>query len=336
MLNAGWFTSAAGIWRRDDDLDRQIRFPVPAYVIETAEERILVDTGLHPAAVDDAARHYGTPDALGMFELELDASIGEQVDLSTITRVVLTHLHFDHAGGLALLPSSVPIVVQRREWAAGHDAEGVKKNFFLPADYGSVDEQIVLIDGDHDLLGDGSIQLLLTPGHTPGHQSVRVGERLVIGGDVTHYASGPGRPPVPDVRRRLRRSGRVGRPPAGASRRRSRRQAGARPRRSRARSRAGVTTPAAHGFEGLGLLLVETPPDDASAAQGHDGHASRRHLDSVPTAHARSVRHHDVVAAVDELVRRDGDPIERVEEGAPEAAACVVSAIDACFDASGA
>jgi N-acyl homoserine lactone hydrolase len=190
MLNVGWFTSAAGIWRRDDDLDRQIRFPIPAYVIETPEERVLVDTGLHPGAVEDAARHYGTPDALGMFELELDASIREQVDLRTITKVVLTHLHFDHAGGLALLPSSVPIVVQRREWAAGHDAAGVKKNFFLPADYGSVDEQIVLIDGDHDLLGDGSIQLLLTPGHTPGHQSLRVGERLVIGGDVTHYASG--------------------------------------------------------------------------------------------------------------------------------------------------
>jgi hypothetical protein len=28
MLNAGWFTSAAGIWRRDDDLERQVRFPV--------------------------------------------------------------------------------------------------------------------------------------------------------------------------------------------------------------------------------------------------------------------------------------------------------------------
>ena len=190
MLNAGWFTSAAGIWRRDDDLDRQIRFPVPAYVIETAEERILVDTGLHPGAVEDAARHYGTPDALGMFGLELEASISEQIDLTTITKVVLTHLHFDHAGGLALLPSSVPIIVQRREWAAGHDAAAVTKNFFLPSDYGTVDEQIVLIDGDHDLLGDGSIQLLLTPGHTPGHQSVRVGERLVLGGDVTHYASG--------------------------------------------------------------------------------------------------------------------------------------------------
>jgi N-acyl homoserine lactone hydrolase len=190
MLNVGWFTSAAGIWRRDDDLDRQARFPIPAYLIETAEERILVDTGLHPAAVEDAARHYGQPDPLGLFELELDASIGEQVDLTTITKVVMTHLHFDHAAGLALLPSSVPVFMQRREWEAGHDAAAVAKNFYLPLDYSAVGEQVMLVDGDHDLLGDGSIRLLSTPGHTPGHQSVRVGERLVIGADVTHYASG--------------------------------------------------------------------------------------------------------------------------------------------------
>ncbi len=190
MLNVGWFTAAAGIWRRDDDLDRQVRFPVPAYLIETAEERILVDTGLHPGAVDDAPRHYGNPDALGMFGLELDASVCEQVDLTTVTKVVMTHLHFDHAGGLALLPPSVPVVVQRREWEAGHDAAAIAKNFYLPLDYGTVSEQVVLVDGDHDLLGDGSIQLLSTPGHTPGHQSVRVGERLVLGADVSHYASG--------------------------------------------------------------------------------------------------------------------------------------------------
>jgi N-acyl homoserine lactone hydrolase len=189
MLNVGWFTAAAGIWRRDDPLDRQIRFPIPAYVIETAAERILVDTGLHPAAVDDPARHYGRPDALGLFQLELAESVSEQVDLATITKVVLTHLHFDHAGGLSLLPSSVPIVVQRREWDAGHDAAAVDKNFYLPVDYEAAGSQITLIDGDHDLLGDGTIQLLLTPGHTPGHQSVYVGERLVIGGDVAHYSS---------------------------------------------------------------------------------------------------------------------------------------------------
>jgi glyoxylase-like metal-dependent hydrolase (beta-lactamase superfamily II) len=190
MLNVGWLTAAAGIWRRDDDVDRQVRVPIPAYLIETAEERILVDAGLNPAAVDDPARHYGRPDALGLFRFELEKSVGEQVDLATITRVVLTHLHFDHAGGLALLPSSVPIVVQRREWESGHDRAAVEENFYMPVDYEAAARQITLVDGDHDLLGEGSIRLLLTPGHTPGHQSVRVGERLVLGGDVAHFASG--------------------------------------------------------------------------------------------------------------------------------------------------
>jgi N-acyl homoserine lactone hydrolase len=190
MLNGGWFTSPAGVWRRDDDLERQVRFPIPTYVIETGEERILVDTGLHPAAAEDAARHYGGSDALALFRLELEASIAEQLDLATITRVVITHLHFDHAGGLDLLPSETPIVIQRREWEAAHDDAAIAKNFYLPADYSGVAERVVLVDGEHDLLGDGSIRLLPTPGHTPGHQSVRVGERLVIGGDVVHYASG--------------------------------------------------------------------------------------------------------------------------------------------------
>jgi glyoxylase-like metal-dependent hydrolase (beta-lactamase superfamily II) len=189
MLNVGWITSAAGIWRRDDDLDRQIRFPIPAYVIETARERILVDAGLHPEAVDDAASRYGRADALGPVRLELQEPIDEQVDLSTITRVVLTHLHYDHAGGLALLPPSVPVIVQRREWEAAHDAAAVERNFYLPVDYAPISDQVTLVDGDHDLLGDGSVELLSTPGHTPGHQSVRIGERLVIGGDVTHFAS---------------------------------------------------------------------------------------------------------------------------------------------------
>ena len=49
---------------------------------------------------------------------------------------------------------------------------------------------VVLIDGDHDLLGDGSVRLLSTPGHTPGHQSVAVGDGLVLGVDVAYFASG--------------------------------------------------------------------------------------------------------------------------------------------------
>jgi N-acyl homoserine lactone hydrolase len=188
LLNVGWISGSAAVWRQGEDPDRLVRFPIPAFLIETNEERILIDTGLNRAGVEDPGAFYGRPE-LAAFQLQQEAGLTELLDLSTLTRVVLTHLHFDHAGGLGLIPPSIPIVVQRREWEAGHDAASVKKNFFYPRDYAIDDRELVLVDGDHDLLGDGSIELLLTPGHTPGHQSVRVGDGLILGIDVAHFAS---------------------------------------------------------------------------------------------------------------------------------------------------
>jgi len=190
MLNLGWMTAPAGLWREgDEEPERPLRLPVPAYLIETENERILVDTGLHPDAVTDPDARYGEGTALGHFNLEQEEGLAGQVDLDTVTRLVLTHLHFDHAGGLGLIPNSVPVVLQRAEWEAAHDRAGVERNFFQPADYTCDLANLSLIDGDHDLLGDGSIMLLSTPGHTSGHQSVRIGD-LVVGGDVALFASG--------------------------------------------------------------------------------------------------------------------------------------------------
>lgn len=179
MLNVGWFTAPAGLLRAGEDMDEPMRYPVPAYLIETDTERILVDTGLHPEG----------PESIGPFVLEQNSSIADQVDLTTVTKVVLTHLHFDHAGALSLIPEAVPLVVQRAEWAAGHDDGAVQRNFYRPREYAGTDRPVELVDGDHDLLGDGSVLLLLTPGHTPGHQSVQIGN-LVLGIDVAHFASG--------------------------------------------------------------------------------------------------------------------------------------------------
>jgi len=191
QLDGGAFTSPAGLWRKGESMERRVRFPVPVYLIEVGEERILVDTGLNPDAVADAAAHYEGAESLGFFRLEQEVPLASQVDLASLTRVVITHLHFDHAGGLALLPDSLPIHIQRREWEATQDPDAVARNFFLPRDYEGIDEdRLILVDGDHDLLGDGSIELLSTPGHTPGHQSIRVGEPLIIGADVTHFAAG--------------------------------------------------------------------------------------------------------------------------------------------------
>lgn len=182
-------TAPAVLWRQGEDPEKRARCPVPAYVIETAGERILVDTGLHPDACADPIAYYDSPQTMSLFSLELDRPVHEQVDLETVTMLVITHLHWDHVGGLPLVPTSIPLVIQRREWEAGQDRDLVERNFYGPRDYAGEERQLVLVDGDHDLLGDGSIELLLTPGHTPGHQSVRVGD-LVIGADVTHYASG--------------------------------------------------------------------------------------------------------------------------------------------------
>jgi glyoxylase-like metal-dependent hydrolase (beta-lactamase superfamily II) len=186
-FNVGWMTAPAGVWRHgEEDRARPVRVPVPAYLIETEAERILVDTGLHPGAAADMASHYGDEDP-GVFSLEQEQSIADQVDLASLTRVILTHLHFDHAGGLSLVPETVPIVIQRAEWEAGHDDAGIELNFFQPRDYAGQEREVILVDGDRDLLGDGSIELLSTPGHSTGHQSVRVGE-IVIGADVVHFA----------------------------------------------------------------------------------------------------------------------------------------------------
>lgn len=187
-FNVGWITSPAVVWRQGEDPERELRFPIPAYLIETAEERILIDAGLHPGAISDPAGFYERPEA-GIFKLELEQSIVEQLDVGTLTKIVITHLHFDHVGALGLLPPSIPIYIQRREWEAGQDPRSVKRNFFYPRDYAIGEREPVLLDGDHDLFGDGSIELLLTPGHTPGHQSVRVGEGLILGVDVAHFQS---------------------------------------------------------------------------------------------------------------------------------------------------
>lgn len=190
MLNLGWMTAPAGLWRQgDEEPELPLRLPVPVYLIETESERVLVDTGLHPDAVTDPEARYGEDTALGHFGLEQEEGLAEQIDLDTVTRLVLTHLHFDHAGGLALIPKSAPVVVQRAEWEAAHDRAGVERNFFQPADYADEPSNLTLLDGDHDLLGDGSIELLSTPGHTSGHQSMRIGD-LVLGADVALFASG--------------------------------------------------------------------------------------------------------------------------------------------------
>ncbi len=65
------------------------------------------------------------------------------------------------------------MVVQKREWEAGMDAESAALRGFNRADF-DLGHKVIQIDGEHDLFGDASVICLPTHGHTPGHQSLKV------------------------------------------------------------------------------------------------------------------------------------------------------------------
>lgn len=102
---------------------------------------------------------------------------------SDIRYIAISHWHPDHTGNLDQFPDAT-VVMQKAEW-----------NFVmgLPQKPFSVDHKTLLLDGDKDLFGDGSLVLLSTPGHTPGHESLLVHlpktGYIVLSGDITHFQS---------------------------------------------------------------------------------------------------------------------------------------------------
>jgi N-acyl homoserine lactone hydrolase len=65
------------------------------------------------------------------------------------------------------------MMVQSREWEAGMDPEIAARRGFNRRDF-DLGHQLQLVDGEHDVFGDGSVVCLPTHGHTPRHQSLRL------------------------------------------------------------------------------------------------------------------------------------------------------------------
>ena len=171
-----------------------ITMPVPVYLIEHPKGRALFDTGLHPDCQHDPAGRLGETMAQ-LFRINF--APGEEVsarleaidrDPEKIDLVINSHFHFDHVGGNALIPNAT-MLVQRREWDAGMDPNIVARHGFKRHDF-DLGHKLHLIDGEHDVFGDGSVICFPTHGHTPGHQSMRVrlesGE-IVLAADACYF-----------------------------------------------------------------------------------------------------------------------------------------------------
>ena len=183
-----------------------VRMPVLSFVARhPTEGPIVIDTGLHPEAAESLRRDYGPVLSQVFRTLQpAEQTFAEQlrghgVEPSEVKLAVMTHLHADHTSGMRLLPEA-EFVCTRREWAAATGRTAVLGGYasgHLPdesrmrlVDFHEDGQPYEPFARTIDLLGDGSIRLISTPGHTPGHLSVLLrlsgGRQVLLIGDAAY------------------------------------------------------------------------------------------------------------------------------------------------------
>jgi N-acyl homoserine lactone hydrolase len=169
-------------------------FVCPPILIEHDKGLVLFDTGCHPKIMDDIVGYWG--DFWKMIEVQFSPAdtIETQIrglgyKLDDVKYVILSHLHMDHTGGMALFPNA-KFLVGSNEIRFAYWADPIQRQFFI------MDDLIptrgfnwLEVDQDYDLFGDGSLQMLKTPGHTPGECTLLVtlpSRKFVLTGDTVH------------------------------------------------------------------------------------------------------------------------------------------------------
>jgi N-acyl homoserine lactone hydrolase len=187
-LTCGWLTTEARGMVDLDEVSGDMRMPVGAFLVEHPKGSLVFDTGMHPElmASKDRLRKVGS-----LFEIELDDTglvDGQlralEVDPDDVAIAVVSHLHFDHCGGLCRLPGA-RLLVQQAEWEAAQHPGRIEFGVYEPTDF-DLGHDRLLLHGEHDVFGDGAVVVVPTPGHTPGHQSLLVEGRLLLVGDACY------------------------------------------------------------------------------------------------------------------------------------------------------
>jgi N-acyl homoserine lactone hydrolase len=170
-------------WSPGVNVGKSMDFVDNCYLIKHSNGWMLWDTGIDDKVAampegqrpaDSRAIHWRRPHTLAG-DLE---QLG--VKPSAIQYVAVSHSHPDHVGNLAMFPQSV-LLVQKAEYE--WPAEGGPR--FKPG------IKVTELEGDRDVFGDGSVIILATPGHTPGHQSLLVklpkSGAVLLTGDAAHF-----------------------------------------------------------------------------------------------------------------------------------------------------
>ena len=177
---------------------RNTNFSVACYLVVHPKGTLLFDTGLPD---DTRGRPFNetplggrpNPPSTSYWMLVTNTLKGQLAEIGYapdgINYLALSHFHTDHVGNANDYAGSVWLV-QKTEYDAmfGPDVPPASIN---PSYRRLKSSKALILEGDHDVFGDGSVVLKYTPGHTPGHQSLyvklaRTGS-VVLSGDLYHY-----------------------------------------------------------------------------------------------------------------------------------------------------
>jgi N-acyl homoserine lactone hydrolase len=183
------------VWTPGQNVGRSIQFSSTCWLIKHRNEWLLWDTGVPESTLHDP-RGWSTLPKLIVYHL--DRSLTDQLaeiglKPGDIGQVAISHTHGDHIGNMALFPNAT-VVMQRTEYSWIHSPDGANDNvnqlMALARKLLGTPKNLEQIEGDKDVFGDGSVTLISTPGHTPGHQSLLIHLRtsgfIVLSGDVAH------------------------------------------------------------------------------------------------------------------------------------------------------
>jgi glyoxylase-like metal-dependent hydrolase (beta-lactamase superfamily II) len=193
VLNCGESrTNDVSMWSPGIDVGKSREFSDNCYLIRHGKDLMLWDTGMSDAI---AGKPEGVTAAGGLLTLWVKRTLASQlrelgVVATDITHIALSHFHADHCGNANLFTAAT-LYIQGAEYEAAFGPEPSKFGF-APGNYDKLRANLMVkLNGDHDVFGDGSVVILSTPGHTPGHQSllVRLPKRgaVVLSGDMVHF-----------------------------------------------------------------------------------------------------------------------------------------------------
>ena len=161
---------------------------VSCFLIRHPKGTLIWDTGLDPKFVQGSAS--GARGIRATVRSTLEQQL-QQLKLAPtdITYLAFSHMHLDHTGNANLFTASTWILNRTElQWASQPTAGGpIDPNTFGAYHHAKTQ----LIDGDYDVFGDGTVRILKTPGHTPGHQVLLLtlpkAGKVLLSGDLYHF-----------------------------------------------------------------------------------------------------------------------------------------------------